>query len=234
MTPPRAQVTARPRRAPQALGPREPPSSCPARSPVLVPAASRRPATPQHRTLLARMPPRAHDGTDGGDPAPGVPTSLRARCTCPGLQGFWLRSVRDLGAAARGGAESTNRSAASPLVSVATRSLQPPPCPLSERRRATPHTPPFSCQVEVGRRAGLPVDSVAPRLISLRRSLSHLALPRAVALKVQRTRRVATNTDHIHPRVARSEGVKRRKGQCQRPHRILGPSRVEKRGVQMQ
>ena len=50
----------------------------PARSPVLVPAASRRPATPQYRTLLARMPPRAHDGTDGGDPALGVPTSLRA------------------------------------------------------------------------------------------------------------------------------------------------------------
>ena len=194
----------------------------------------RRPATPQYCTLLARMPPRAHDGTDGGDPAPGVPTSLRARCTCPGLQGFWLRSVRDLGAAAHGGAESTNRSAASHLVSAATRSLQPPSCPLSERRRATPHTPPFSCQVEVGRRAGLPVDSVAPRLISLRRSLSHLALPRAVALKVQRTRRVATNTDHIHPRVARSEGVKQGKGQCQRPHRILGPSRVEKRGVQMQ
>ena len=83
MTPPSAQVTARPRRAPQALGPREPPSSCPARSPVLVPAASRRPATLQHRTLLARRPPRAHDGTDGGDPAPGVPTSLRAWCTCP-------------------------------------------------------------------------------------------------------------------------------------------------------
>ena len=113
VSPPHAQVTVRPRRAPQALGPREPPSSCPARSPALVPAASRRPATPQHRTLLARMPPCAHDGTDGGDPAPGVPTSLRARCTCPGLQGFWLRSVRDLGAAARGGAESTNQSAAS-------------------------------------------------------------------------------------------------------------------------
>ena len=134
VSPPHAQVTVRPRRAPQALGPREPPSSCPARSPVLVPAASRRPATPQHRTLLARMPPRAHDGTDGGDPAPGVPTSLRARCTCPGLQGFWLRSVRDLGAAAHGEAESTNRSAASHLVSVATRSLQPPSCPLSERQ----------------------------------------------------------------------------------------------------
>ncbi len=114
----------------------------PCAQPVLVPAASRRPATPQHHTLLARMPPGAHDGTDGGDPAPGVPTSLRARCTCPGLQGFWLRSVRDLGAAAPGGAESTNRSAASHLVSAATRSLQPPSCPLSERRRATPHTPP--------------------------------------------------------------------------------------------
>ena len=70
-------------------------------------------AMPQYRTLLARMPSRAHDGTDGGDPALGVPTSLRARCTCPGLQGFWLRSVRDLGAAACGEAESTNRSAAS-------------------------------------------------------------------------------------------------------------------------
>jgi hypothetical protein len=89
-------------------------------------------------------------------------------------------------------------------------------------------------QVEVGRRAGFPVESVAPRLIRLLGSLAHLALPRAVALKVQRASRIATNTDHIHPRVARSERGKRRKGQCQRPHQIIGPSRVEKRGVQMQ
>ena len=33
---------------------------------------------------------------------PGVPTSLRVRCTCPGLKGFWWRSVSDLCAAARG------------------------------------------------------------------------------------------------------------------------------------
>ena len=43
----------------------------------------RRPATLHYRTLLARKVPRTHDGTD--DPAPGVPTSLCARCTCPGL-----------------------------------------------------------------------------------------------------------------------------------------------------
>ena len=106
----------------------------PCAQPSVRPRRESEAAMPQYRTLLARMPPRSHDGTDGGDPAPGVPTSLRARCTCPGLQGFWLRSVRDLGAAACGEAESTNRSAASPLVSVATRSLQPPPCPLSERQ----------------------------------------------------------------------------------------------------
>ena len=87
----------------------------------------------QHRTLLARRPPRVHDGTDGGDPAPGVPTSLSDRCTCPGLQGFWWRSVIDLGVAACGEAELTKRSAASQLATAATRSLQPPSCPLSRR-----------------------------------------------------------------------------------------------------
>jgi hypothetical protein len=46
-------------------------------------------------------------------------------------------------------------------------------------------------------------------------------LPCSVALRVQRASRIATNTDHIHPRVARSERVKRRKGQCQRPHQII-------------
>ena len=44
------------------------------------------------------------------------------------------------------------------------------------------------------------------------------------------TSRIATNTDHIHPRVTRSERVKRRrKGQGQRPHQIIVPSRFEKR-----
>jgi len=46
-----------------------------------------------------------------------------------------VRSVSDLGAAACGEAELTKRSAASQLATAATRSLQPPPCPLSERRR---------------------------------------------------------------------------------------------------
>ena len=50
-------------------------------SPALVPAACRRPATLQPRTLLTRRPLHAHDGTDGGDLAPGEPTSLRALCT---------------------------------------------------------------------------------------------------------------------------------------------------------
>ena len=45
------------------------------------PAACRRPATLQPRTLLTRRPLHAHDGTDGGDLAPGEPTSLRALCT---------------------------------------------------------------------------------------------------------------------------------------------------------
>ena len=46
-----------------------------------------------------------------------------------------VRSVSDLGAAACGEAELTKRSAASQLATASTRSLQPPPCPLSERRR---------------------------------------------------------------------------------------------------
>jgi hypothetical protein len=54
---------------------------CPARSPALVPAASPRPAP-------LRRPSCACGGTDGGDPAHGEPTFPRARCTCPGLQGF--------------------------------------------------------------------------------------------------------------------------------------------------
>jgi hypothetical protein len=50
--------------------------------------------------------------------------------------------VSDLGAAACGEAELTKRSAASQLATAATRSLQPPSCPLSEHRRAgRPKTP---------------------------------------------------------------------------------------------
>ena len=44
--------------------------------------------------------------------------------------------MSDLGAAACGEAELTKRSAASQLSTAATHSLQPPSCPLSERRRA--------------------------------------------------------------------------------------------------
>jgi hypothetical protein len=61
---------------------------------------------------------------------------LAARRTCPGLQGFWWRSVSDLGSAACSEAELTKRSATSQLATAGTRSLQPPSCPLSERRRA--------------------------------------------------------------------------------------------------
>ena len=103
-------------------------TSFPARSPAFVTTASRRPATLQHCTLLARRPPSAHDGTDGGDPSPGVPTSLRQV------------PVSDLGSAACGEADLTNRSADSQLVTADTRRLQPP-CQLSERRRGgRPHT----------------------------------------------------------------------------------------------
>ena len=58
-------------------------------------------------------------------------------------------------------------------------------------------------QVEVGRKAGFPFESVAPRLIRLLCCLAHLALPRSLALVVQRASRIATNTVHILPRVAR-------------------------------
>ena len=72
-------------------------------------------------------------------------------------------------------------------------------------------------QVEVGRRAGLPVESVAPRIIRLLRSLAKLALPLAVSLKVQRASKSATNTVRILLRVAQGDRVNRRKGRCQRP-----------------
>jgi hypothetical protein len=111
-----------------------PHTSCPARSPARIPVAGRRPATLQHRTFLARRLPRAHDGIDGGDPAPGEPTSLRARCPC--LQGFRWRPASDPGAVARGEAQSMKRSAAPRPATAATRSPQPPPRPPPERRRA--------------------------------------------------------------------------------------------------
>jgi len=84
-----------------------------------------------------------------------------------------------------------------------------------------------SVQKEVGGR-------LAPLFIRLLHCLSHLALPGALALVVQWASKIATNTIHILTRVARSDRVKRRKVQGQRPHRVIGPSRVEKRGVQMQ
>ena len=72
-------------------------------------------------------------------------------------------------------------------------------------------------QVEVERRAGLPVESVAPRIIRLLRSLAQLALTRAVTLKVQRAIKGATNTVRILLRDAQGVRVKRRKGRCRRP-----------------
>jgi len=71
----------------------------------LVPDTSRRPATLQHRKLLARRSPGAHDGADGGDLALGVPTSMCVRCTCLGLQGFLWTPASDRRASALGEAE---------------------------------------------------------------------------------------------------------------------------------
>jgi hypothetical protein len=48
------------------------------------------------------------------------------------------RPASDPGAAARAEAEPMERSAASQLATVTRRSLQPPSCPPSERRRAAP------------------------------------------------------------------------------------------------
>ena len=141
---------------------------------TLLTAACRRPATLQPRTLLARRPLRAHDGTDGGDLAPGEPTSMRALCTCPGLQGFWWRSVSDLGAAACGEAELTKRPAASQLATAATRSLQPPPCPLSERRtgRPTHHftfdvgLPRFLVKIKKRKNNGLSLPKISTQVVN--------------------------------------------------------------------
>ena len=72
-------------------------------------------------------------------------------------------------------------------------------------------------QVEVERGAGLPVESVAPRINRLLRSLAQLALTRAVTLKVQRAIKGATNTVRILLRDAQGVRVKRRKGRCRRP-----------------
>ena len=60
-----------------------------------------------------------------------------------------------------------------------------------------PRVPAAVVGVEVGRRAGLPIESVAPRIIRLLRSLAQLALPRAISLKVQRASKSATNTVRI-------------------------------------
>jgi hypothetical protein len=54
------------------------------------------------------------------------------------------RQASDPGAAARAEAEPMERSAASQLATVTRRSLQPPSCPPSERRRAVPIATSFS------------------------------------------------------------------------------------------
>ena len=75
---------------------------------------------------------------------------------------------------------------------------------------------------------------LAPLLIRLPLCQSLLAPPRALALLVQRSSRIATNTILNLPRVARGDRVEQRKGWCRRPHRGDEPSRVEKRGLQKQ
>ena len=86
----------------------------------------------QHRTLLARRPPRVHDGADVGDLAPGVPTSMCDQCTCPGLQGFLWTLASDSRAAVRGEAEQAKQSSAPPPATAATRCPQPPQSPPPE------------------------------------------------------------------------------------------------------
>ena len=146
---PRVASSLRPARPQDTAEPGALQTSCSAHTPPLVPAASRRPATLQHRTLLARRPPLAHDGTDCGDPAPGVPTSMRARCTCPRLQGFLWTPASDRRAAARCVVEQAKRSAAPQPATAATRSPQPPQRPPPGHRRAG--RPPPLAQKDRGR-----------------------------------------------------------------------------------
>jgi hypothetical protein len=64
--------------------------------------------------------------------------------------------------------------------------------------------------------------------------MSGFPFDRSLALLVQRSSRITTNTILILPRVARGDRVEQRKGWCRRPHRGDEPSRVEKRGLQKQ
>jgi hypothetical protein len=93
----------------------------------------------QHRTLLARRLMRPHDGTDGGDPPPGVPTSMRARCTCRCLQGFcWTQASDRCWGARRSLAGETIRSPAAGHSGHAQ-----PPAPASTAPRVSQsRTPP--------------------------------------------------------------------------------------------
>jgi hypothetical protein len=69
----------------------------------------------------------------GQTPAPPPWTAPPPTCPTPFDRG---RPASDPGAAARSEAEPMERSAASQLATVPRRSLQPPSCPPSERRRA--------------------------------------------------------------------------------------------------
>ena len=59
--------------------------------------------------------------------------------------------------------------------------------------------------------------------------MSGFPFDRSLALLVQRSSRITTNTILILPRVARGDRVEQRKGWGRRPHRGSEPSRVEKR-----
>jgi hypothetical protein len=103
---------------------------------------------PAHSITTRRLP-RVCVGTGGGNPSPGrvrrlpvvvpPPSGALGGCRVSGQR----TSVSDLGAAARGEAELTKRSAASQFATAATRSLQPPSCSPSPRRRAGRPTPFF-------------------------------------------------------------------------------------------
>jgi hypothetical protein len=130
--PPRAQVTARPRRAPQVLGPGLQPRPWGSWNPCTIPAdhLSDGPRAPTPASAARRRsracPPRQ-------TPAPPPWTAPRPTDPPPFDRG---RQASNPGTAASNEAEPMERSSASQLAIATRSSLQPPSCPFSELRRA--------------------------------------------------------------------------------------------------
>jgi hypothetical protein len=98
----------------------------------------------QAHSITARRPPLVCVGTGGGNPSPR--RARRPPVAVPPPSGAWggcsfsgqRTPASDPGAAARGEAEPTRRSAAPQLANAATRNLQPPPRPPPALRSSLP------------------------------------------------------------------------------------------------